>query len=303
MVLESLFDPDKVRQRPPLMLTDAIILSTVALWFSFLVFPSSASVLSIAFIVIGSVPLFHRIFVLQEESELLDKSKGFFERHLTLISIYGWFFIGLVISFSFWYYVLPAASTQVCLGPCFTVPARDLAFAEQETTLQGISSINQALSGNATAIFNEGVFMNYFARILFNNTGVLLLAILSSFVYGAGALFLISWNASVIAVKIAQNTLPLIQNYAHLGGLPAFVLAYLTGLFNALGFLPHGIFELPGFFIGAIAGGIISVAMSKKGYQTKEFQVIFVDAAILIAWALAFVFLGALIEAYLIAMA
>jgi uncharacterized membrane protein SpoIIM required for sporulation len=302
MVLESLFDPVKVRQHPLLMLTDGIILSTVALWFSFLVFPSSASVLSIAFIVIGSVPLFHRIFVLQEESELLDKTKNFFERHFSLIAIYGWFFIGLVISFSFWYYVLPAETTELCVGGCFTVPSRNLAFAEQEKTLEGISSIHESLSGNATAVFNEGVFMNYFIRILFNNTGVLLLAILSSFVYGAGALFLISWNASVIAVKIAQSTLPLIQNYAHLGGLPAFILAYLNGLFNALGFLPHGIFELPGFFIGAIAGGIISVAMSKKVYRSKEFQIIITDAIILIAWALAFVFLGALIEAYLIAM-
>ena len=179
--------------------------------------------------------------------------------------------------------------------------AAALTFAEQEKTLTGISIINQQLSGKAVEAFNRGVFWNYFSRILTNNVGVLMLAILSSFVYGAGALFLIGWNASVIAVKIGQGTLALLPSYAHMGGLGGFVVAYLHGLFNALGFLPHGIFELPGFFVGAIAGGIISVAMTKKVYRKKEFQIIVKDALILFAWALSFVLLGALIEAYLIA--
>jgi uncharacterized membrane protein SpoIIM required for sporulation len=301
MVLESLFDPLKVKEKPSLMATDGILLSTIALWFSFLVFPGSASVLSIAFIVIAAVPLFHRIFILQEEAELLDKKKNFIERHFNLIAIYAWFFIGLVISFSFWYFILPAQTTEICLGGCFDVPSRDLAFAEQEKTLSGISALNQQLQGQATEVFNQGVFSTYFIKIFANNTGVLLLAVLSSFVYGAGALFLIGWNASVIAVKIGQGTLALLPTYAHFGDLGALAAAYLHGLFNALGFLPHGIFELPGFFIGAIAGGIISVAMSKKAYQKKEFQIILFDALILFGWALAFVLLGALIEAYLIA--
>jgi len=36
------------------------------------------------------------------------------------------------------------------------------------------------------------------------------------------------------------------------------------GLFNALGLVPHGLFESLGYFLGAISGGIIGAAISRK---------------------------------------
>ena len=77
---------------------------------------------------------------------------------------------------------------------------------------------------------------------------------------------------------------------------------YAIGIF--VGFLslaPHGIPEAMGYFIGAIAGGIISVAVSKRITMKGELKTIFKDAAILIAIALILLFIGSWIEASAIA--
>ena len=303
MVLESIVDPLKVRAKPSLMFFDSILLSSIALWASFLVFPQSVSLLSVAFIVIATMPVIHRVFVL-EEAEDMEKppsASDFISRHFDVISIYVWFFIGLVVSYSFWYVALPAADSPFCLGEsCITIPGRSNAFDQQEKTLEGIATLSESLSGKVTGVPNtQGDFWVYFTTIFSNNTLVLLLAVAFSFVYGAGALFLITWNASVIAVKLGQGAIALLSHYSYLGPF-SIIAAYLHGLFNALGFVPHGVFELPGFFVGAIAGGIISVVVTKKGYKKNELNVVAKDAFAMLALAIVLVFLGAVIEALLI---
>jgi len=125
-------------------------------------------------------------------------------------------------------------------------------FSEQNKTLGSIDELNAQLTGRV-GFFPEACkdFTTYFLAIFPNNAFVLLLVILFSFVYGAGSLFMISWNASVLGAKIGQTALGLFDSYAGHGLLQA-PLAYAHGLFDSLGLLPHGIFELPGFFVGAI---------------------------------------------------
>jgi uncharacterized membrane protein SpoIIM required for sporulation len=142
----------------------------------------------------------------------------------------------------------------------------------------------------------KGDFWSVFNCIFGNNSFVLGLAVLFSFAYGAGAIFLIAWNASVIGVIIGTDMLALYSSYAGLGVL-GLVLAYLHGLVNAIGFLPHGIFELSAYFIGSIAGGIISVALTRKKYGAKDFELIAKDTLILLFLAYFLLFIGAMIEA------
>ena len=42
------------------------------------------------------------------------------------------------------------------------------------------------------------------SEIFINNMGVLFLCIIFSFLYGAGAIFILTWNASVIAAAIGS---------------------------------------------------------------------------------------------------
>ena len=113
---------------------------------------------------------------------------------------------------------------------------------------------------------------------------VLVWAILFSFAYGVGAIFLIVWNASVIGLVIGKELVStdLIQ-----------------ATMRAIGLLPHGIPEIVAYFIGAIAGGIISVGITGR-HKKCAMENCLKDAAVLVATAFIVLFVAAIIEAYLI---
>ncbi|MCX6798683.1 MAG: stage II sporulation protein M [Candidatus Diapherotrites archaeon] len=106
--------------------------------------------------------------------------------------------------------------------------------------------------------------------------------------------FLIGWNASVIGVLIGKD---IVQASLSNGSMLESV---ASGLFNALGLVPHGFFESLGYFLGAISGGIIGAAISKKKHLKGEFGAITKDSAVMLVYAMGCLALGAIIEAYVI---
>jgi hypothetical protein len=292
MVLESLFRVPKKKNGFATLLVVSFVVSSFGIWFPYYVFPESASVLSLAFITIAFVPLIHRIFKDEEQKECVasGSSFGFLFRHSSLVKVYLFIFLGIVFSYSFWFVVLPSQDSAVCQGglECF-LPAKESVFREQIRTIEVISG--SPILGKATGV---GVFQCKDPKtaslwgctefIFLNNALVLGLAVLFSFVWGAGAIFLLGWNASVIGIFLG--------NEATLG------LGSATMLF--LGYLPHGTFEVMGYFIGAIAGGIISVAVTKRRYGKHDFAIIARDAFTLLIIAYWFILIGSFFEAYFI---
>ncbi len=294
MVLEAIFTATEARRHPLKMLAFAALVNSVALWTAFFVFPGSASVISIAFLTIALVPLIHSTLRKEEKEEAHHEHHGlssiFFIRHLTVLQVYAWFFLGLMLSYSFWYVAMPS-------------DAREHAFFEQEKTLSAITSLRENLTG-AFALKQGACGKNAFCwgEVIFvNNAKVLLLSVLFSLIYGAGAIFLIAWQASVIGTLIGTEVIKLAAVQPGATGLaiiPYYALGFATSF---LGLAPHGIPEAMGYFIGAIAGGIISAAITKKHFHAHEVKVIGKDAIILVAIALALLIIGAWIEATAIA--
>jgi len=285
MVLEAVVSSRELMKHPLVMLFLALVISSSALWLAYFTFPGSSSVLGIAFVTIALVPIMHSIFVREEaiEAETGSWKPNFLERHFTVVKIYAWFFVGMIISYAAWYAILPD-------------DMRGTVFAEQEKTLGGIESLKAKMTGNATLPSGScGQDAGcWFELIFYNNAFVLLLALLFSFLYGAGAIFLIGWNASVIGVFIGKD---IIQSMAMSGNL---VQALGIGVYRALGLLPHGLPEALGYFFGAIAGGIIGVAIIKQKHLEHEFRVIAKDALITLGIALGLLFVGAVVEAWVI---
>ena len=313
MVLENFLSIKVIRKFPQIMFVEGLVLASAAIWLSNWVFPSNSSLLHIAFAVIASMPTITKLFVLEEsiEAKKPGKAAGFLSRHRNLISIYAWFFLGLVFAYSLWYFALPEEETILCLSTdsiCFGLPVRGGVFEEQENTLGAISDLKSSIDGSSTLnltgnLLAEGCkdFYTYLFLIFENNSIVLLLAIIFSLVYGAGALFLIAWNASIIGVKIGQDAIASIPLYSSQYGILSIFPAFIHGLINAIGLVPHGIFEITGFFVGAIAGGILSVAITKKSLKEKdELKLILKDAVAISLMAFALIFIGAFIEAYFI---
>ena len=126
-------------------------------------------------------------------------------------------------------------------------------------------------------------FSSQFLEIVANNFSVLSLSFLLSFLIGTGAILILSWNASVLAAAIGMVA-------KSLGGLHGLPLAIMT-------FLPHGVFEITAYFIGAIGGGLVSAAIARKH---SKFDLILKDAFMLFGIAVIMLVIGGIIETFII---
>ena len=282
MVVEELLTSHSAMRRPFYMILFAAVLSTVAMFSSYLIFPEHASILTIAFISIGATVIMHNTFM--EAEEMSEKIKTKTPVHPELVRMYIFFFVGLIISFSFWYAVLPSESQDLCItgqSLCLNNVSGNTFFKEQNKTLSQIDQLRakltgQAIAGNASSCQSDAVC--WFNVIFLNNFEVLLLALFFSFLYGAGAIFLIAWNASVIAVVIGKSLL--VGDY-----------------WKFLGLLPHGIPELVSYFAASIAGGLLSAAIVKGASQRHAFFHILDEVILFVIIGIASLLAGALIEA------
>jgi uncharacterized membrane protein SpoIIM required for sporulation len=62
----------------------------------------------------------------------------------------------------------------------------------------------------------------------------------------------------------------------------------------------HGIPEISAYFIGALGGGIISVAVIRKDLRGEGMWKVLQDALILVIIAIVILFISAIMEVYLI---
>lgn len=285
MVLEALLSWREALKHPFFMLIASSFICSVSLWAAFMSFPKSSSILAISFVTIALVPLFHRLFEEEEEKEAEKPGYAalFLARHFNIVKIYAFFFIGMIVTYAFWYSVV---SSDV----------RPIMFAEQEATLGSIDNLRETLTGNFSMDVSacKQDALCWFEIIFVNNAFfVLIPALFFSFVYGAGAVFLIGWNASVLGVLIGKDVVGYAASH---GGLTALLMA----TDRALGLVPHGMFESLGYFVGAIAGGIIGAAMSKKRHLRGELGTISKDVIVMLLIAFGLIVIGALIEAFAI---
>lgn len=276
MVLESILRSGFVLHHPIAMLFFGLVISTVSMGISLLTFTEYASILTIAFITMGTMPVLFGVFAHEEKAEAIHPKNPatFLGRHFHSIKVFSFLFLGIILAYAFWYGQLPLDS-------------RELVFKEQQTKFGQISS----LRGNVT----QGEFFSNcqsndilalgLTCIFANNALVLAWSLILSFFFGAGAVFLVAWNASVIGFVLGSA-------FANQG--------FWEGWARFVGLIPHGLPEVVSYFIGALAGGIISVAVAKKKFVEKEFQTVLVDVFFMIIIAFVLLLLAALIEAVLI---
>ncbi|MCR4369123.1 MAG: stage II sporulation protein M [archaeon] len=280
MVLESLASLSIVEKRPISLLFVAFLVTSVGMFAAYRLFPESSAVLTIAFTTLVFMPIMHSLFIKEEEGEVDEKDVpfAFIATHFNLIKVYTWIFIGMIVAFSFWAVMLPEANDDCSGFGCF-VPDRQTVFSEQKKVYSFITG--KAVGTDECFSPATSGFGACFELIFANNLWVLVLAIIFSFIWGAGALFLLGWQASVIGYFI---------------GLEITSKSLEAGLLRAISFLPHGIPEIMAYFIAALAGGIISVAISKQKFKPHEIRIVLVDTVLLLLLAAVTLLIGAFIE-------
>ncbi len=183
-----------------------------------------------------------------------------------------WLFAGFVIGFSFWYIVLPttdAASQQIETFCAINQP-NNKACAESILSKDSVTTV--------FATNKERMFL-----IFANNIYVLIFTLVFSLLFGAGVVFILAWNASVIAAAIAIFT------RSDLNALPTAILRYFI----------HGIPEIASYFVAALAGGIISFAVIRRDIGTERFWKVLQDSLNLIILAVILLFFSALVEVFI----
>jgi len=281
-MLEMLINARRAERRPWEMFFIGVFYSSVSVLLVSWIFnqdpvlSKASGLIVITFTVMFSMPFVYYIFKF-EESKIGNGVVGTFGRikmHKRALWAFLWLFMGFVIGYAFWYMVLPTTTSFRAQVETYCGINRPGSFDEC-VAQYGIKEI----TGPTAFLSNQERLFLIFA----NNIYVLIFTIIFSLLFGAGVIFVLAWNASVIAAAIGIFT------QSELSSLPMGVLRFMI----------HGLPEIGAYFVAALAGGIISIAVIKHEIGTDRFWEVLQDSLNLIILAVMILLVAALMEVFI----
>ena len=291
MVLEEV-SPQRAEKRPKDMFYLGFIYSTLGLLFALMIFGDIASYAGIFFTTLPVIIVLYNAVKIEEQkddivyrnAELirgagreLHTNRFLIREHGRVVSFLLYVFLGIAVSYALWYTILP----ERLIGTAFDLQ---------------VETINEVGSGVGSAT-GHIVFREAFVPLFTHNLRVLIFCILFSFVYGAGAVFILIWNASIVGVTIGNLLRKSILEYSGTFN-SNFLISYFKFYPVSIGYMIHGIPEVMSYLLGTLAGGIISVAVVNHKFSDKEFKHIVVDSLDLVVLSVVTLFCAGLIEVY-----
>ncbi|MFH0863269.1 MAG: stage II sporulation protein M [Candidatus Altiarchaeota archaeon] len=278
MVLEAIVVPESWEKHPKRMLIIGFTYATVGIFLALWAFGKYASISGIFLTTIPLVVIMYRALICEEAKDLKEcREYVLIKEHLHILWFFLYLFVGMVLAYAFWYTILPTSiSDKVC-----------------SSQIETIRSIQSQFTPTGATVSNMGNVQ----AILANNLRVLSFCIIFSLIYGAGAIFILCWNASVIGVAIGNVIREGFNALGEYGHNPTLI-HYFNVIPLGLVYLVHGVPEVAGYFLGSLAGGIISVAVVCHHYRSKEFWHIVADSVDLILLSLIILVIAALTEVY-----
>jgi uncharacterized membrane protein SpoIIM required for sporulation len=282
MVLDSIFTPENAEKHPLYLFIFGFIITIIAGFLSLWIFKDYSTLVIVFLTTLAGVPLVYRTIKHEEKKDLEDlEEKILLKQHSKAIWFFMCFFFGTTLAFATLYVALPGETVSVL-------------FEAQISTLNTINPGSQTtITGNSIGNFNN------FKTILFNNLNVTIFCILFSFLYGVGALFILTWNASVIGVAIGNLIRSNLAAATDVIGLERVATYFNIVTYGLLRYIIHGIPEILGYFFAGFAGGIISVAVIKHNMTTRKFEHVVMDSTDLILISLGLIVAAAVLEVYL----
>ena len=262
-MLDLLFNPQKAQRHPFEIMIIGIFYSSLSIFFGLWIFSHSTSLAIVFLTVISCLYVVQGAIKMEEKKQknwnsekwLLNQHKGI---ALLIISL----FVGFTISFAIWTFFLPVEMSEIV-------------FELQNISVQHIKLI----TGNATNITAPIV------QIFTNNLNVVLISLVFALFYGAGAIYIIVWNASVMGFvigSIARKSL----------GLIAMPIAFTK-------YFIHGIPEMLAYIVAAIAGGTIYFAFIRGDLTDKDrIKRIVIDTVVLFIISIVLLIISAVLEVY-----
>ncbi len=279
-MIEAIINPRKSEKGPWKMLFVGIIFASLSLLIVHFFFggdPSlsnASGMLVVVFCVMFSLPYMY--FIIRKEEHLDEEIEGAFrvwEAHKDAIYALLWLFLGFVIAFSFWYIVLQDSNLlNFQIQAYCQINHPGISDCVAQNSFAGLTSATGSATSHAR-----------FLGILENNIYVMIFTLLFSLIFGAGAIFVLVWNASVIAAAVGIFT-----KYK-VGEIPLGLLRYMI----------HGFPEIAAYFVTALAGGIFGVGILRHGWKSKKTLRVMENVVILLFIAILILILAAVIEVYI----
>ena len=168
MALELLYPVDWIEKKVGYGFLLGVSYAIIGIASAMFLFPENPGLAAIAFTSLLLMPSLIELFKIEElQAEYFDWNFWrLYEMHKDIIGVYLFIFLGIMFSFAFFSIMLPeVASSQI--------------FHEQ------VGYLGRAYS------------MGSFSEIFFNNLLIFIITLIASLIYGSGAIFIITWNASV----------------------------------------------------------------------------------------------------------
>ncbi|MFZ5955027.1 MAG: stage II sporulation protein M [Nanoarchaeota archaeon] len=279
-MIEMLIGPRKAERQPWELFFVGLFYASISLLLVSFVFSKDSvlkdygGILVVTFTVMCSFPFVYYIIKFEEGKDLeISKTGKLLKEHSKAIKALMWLFLGFVIAFSAWYILLPGYTSvnfnaQIKIFCAINNPENFDYCIEKN----GISPI----TGNVA----KG---NLMLNIIANNIHVLIFTIIFSLAFGAGAIFILAWNASVIAAAVG------IFSDGNFLKMPVGIFRYMI----------HGFPEIASYFLGALAGGIISVAIIRKDLKGERLWKILEDSLLLIILSIVILVIAGFIEVFI----
>jgi len=275
-MLESILNFREVDKSPYLTFIWALLISTVAILLSTQLFYkvtisgvafNLTGMFAVIFTLLPSVYFLTAVIKKEEkmEEEAVEKhyKQDFFKRHEKDILMFLFYFLGVTVAFAIWSLMLPSDFFQVQMVKINEIRA----------------AVSGQMTGDVTGKIVKGSFSSFMA-VFTNNIEVMIFSFIFSLLFGAGAVFIIVWNASILGTCIG---------------------ALSKSIFDipmvSLTFLPHGIPEVVGYLCAGLAGGLLSAAVLRCR-SSKVLGTIFFDSVKIILIGVLFILVAAGIEVY-----
>lgn len=275
MVLESILTPLSAQKRPFSVFVLGAAYASLAILLALWIFEEQSSMVMVFLTAMAALPLMVRTLVVEEQKDVLGDRGSLWSRHAPALAFFMILFLGMSVAFSVWYVALPSEMSSTI-------------FRVQTDTIQ---NLNQHVTGKVT---HTGLM----SKIFLNNVKVMIFCILFSFLYGAGAMFIWAWNASVIGAAAGNFVRSHMANFADAVGFEL-VGAYLyTSSLSVLRYSIHGIPEIFAYIIGGMAGGILSVAVMNNDFGAGKFEKVLLDVSDLVLLSVFILFVAAVLEVF-----
>lgn len=266
-MFDILFNSKRAERHPLEILLVAFFYSSFSIFFGYWLFPDHASIVSVFLIVISCLYVTQNAIKIESVHEEYMEGGKLFKAHWRCLKLLLFLFFGISIAFILWSFILPLQSSENY-------------FSLQIQVFEGINTAN---AEDLTAkVISPG---DSLLIILENNLKVLFMSLAVSLIYGAGAILVLTWNASVIGFVIGSA----VKKYGILNA-PAIFTKYFL----------HGLPEMFSYFIAILVGGIIySLFVSGEFRRNISFNRVFKHLFILVASAVVILLFAGLIEVYL----